>query len=120
MNKNKARINLNMSHIRSKDTKPELLLRKELWHRGLRYRKNAKNVIGHPDIVFLRAQIAVFCDGTLWHGYEWDKKKEQINKTFPDKRKSGLHFLHYLTDRKDCRHAASKADAAGRLCCPPL
>ena len=34
MDKNKARINLNMSHIRSKDTKPELLLRKELWHRG--------------------------------------------------------------------------------------
>ena len=49
-----------------------------------------------------------------------EKKKEQIDEIFPDKRKSGLHFLHYLTDRKDCRHAASKADAAGRLCCPPL
>ena len=83
MNKNKARINLNMSHIRSKDTKPELLLRKELWHRGLRYRKNAKNVMGHPDIVFLRAQIAVFCDGSLWHGYEWDtlsNKPERFDK----------------------------------------
>ena len=34
--------------------------------------------MGHPDIVFLRAQIAVFFDGSLWHGYEWDKKKEQI------------------------------------------
>ena len=68
----------NMSMIKPKNTKPELLLRRELWRRGLRYRKNAKNVIGHPDIVFLRAQIAVFCDGTLWHGYEWDKKKEQI------------------------------------------
>ena len=45
---------------------------------NIRYRKNAKNVMGHPDIVFLRAQIAVFCDGSLWHGYEWDKKKEQI------------------------------------------
>ena len=68
----------NMSMIKPKNTKPELLLRRELWRRGLRYRKNAKNVIGHPDIVFLRAQIAVFCDGTFWHGYEWDKKKEQI------------------------------------------
>lgn len=72
------KIKLNMSHIRNKDTKPEILLRKELWHRGLRYRKNMKKVLGQPDIVFLRAQVAVFCDGTLWHGYEWDKKKNQI------------------------------------------
>ena len=59
----------NMSAIRSKDTKPELLLRKELWKRGLRYRKNYKGVSGKPDIVFLKAKIAVFVDGKMWHGY---------------------------------------------------
>lgn len=60
-----------MSSIRSKDTKPELLLRHELWHRGLRYRVNVKTLPGKPDIVFTRAKIAVFCDGDYWHGHNW-------------------------------------------------
>jgi len=57
-----------MSHIKGKDTKIEVLLRKELWHRGLRYRKNYTGVVGKPDIVFLRKKIAVFCDSEFWHG----------------------------------------------------
>ena len=46
----------NMQHIRSKDTKPELVLRKRLWHAGFRYRKNVKNLPGKPDIVILSRQ----------------------------------------------------------------
>jgi DNA mismatch endonuclease (patch repair protein) len=60
-----------MSAIKSKNTKPEILLRKELWRRGLRFRTNYKAVPGTPDIVFTRAKIAVFCDGDFWHGHNW-------------------------------------------------
>mgnify|MGYP002565353084 CR=1 FL=1 len=58
----KEQISRNMKSNKGKDTKPELLLRKELWRRGLRYRKNYKELYGKPDIVFLGARIAVFVD----------------------------------------------------------
>lgn len=67
-----------MRHNKSKDTKLELLLRKELWKRGLRYRKNYKGVCGKPDIVFLKAKIAVFVDGKMWHGYNWEHQKNDF------------------------------------------
>lgn len=67
-----------MQAIRGKDTSIELKLRKELWNRGLRYRKNSKNVYGHPDIVFLHKKIAVFCDSEFWHGYDWEHRKNSI------------------------------------------
>ena len=76
--KTKEEISRNMKSNKSKDTSPELLLRKELWRRGLRYRKNCKSVIGKPDIVFLRKQIAVFVDGRMWHGYDWEHQKEEF------------------------------------------
>lgn len=57
----------NMSHIHSKDTKPEIFLRKALWHRGLRYRKNYKKLPGSPDIALTRYRIAIFVDGDFWH-----------------------------------------------------
>ena len=60
-----------MSSIPSKGTKPELLLRHELWARGLRYRVNVSTIKGSPDIVFTRAKIAIFCDGDYWHGHNW-------------------------------------------------
>lgn len=63
---------------KNKDTKPELLLRKELWQRGLRYRKNCKYVIGTPDIVFLGLKIAVFVDGHMWHGYDWERQQSEF------------------------------------------
>ncbi len=74
----KEQISRNMRSNKSKDTKPELLLRKELWRRGLRYRKNCKKVIGTPDVVFLGAQIAVFVDGKMWHGYDWENQKKDF------------------------------------------
>lgn len=60
-----------MSAIKSRDTKPELRLRKELWRRGLRYRANVRTLPGVPDIVFSRVKLAVFCDGDFWHGFNW-------------------------------------------------
>jgi DNA mismatch endonuclease (patch repair protein) len=74
----KEQITRNMKSNKSKDTKPELLLRKELWRRGLRYRKNCKAVIGKPDIVFLGVQIAVFVDGKMWHGYDWERQRNDF------------------------------------------
>ena len=64
-----------MRSNKSRDTKPEVMLRKELWRRGLRYRKNYKYLDGKPDIVFLGAKIAVFVDGKMWHGYDWERQK---------------------------------------------
>ncbi|MGN0766056.1 MAG: very short patch repair endonuclease [Christensenellales bacterium] len=67
-----------MRSNKSKDTKPEFMLRKELWKRGLRYRKNYKKVIGKPDIVFVSRKIAIFVDGKMWHGYDWEKQKNDF------------------------------------------
>jgi len=60
-----------MSAIKSRDTEPELILRRAIWKQGLRYRVNMKNLPGKPDIVFTKAKIAVFCDGDFWHGHNW-------------------------------------------------
>ena len=65
----------NMQAIKSKDSQIELLLRKELWRRGLRYRKNVKNIYGKPDIAFIGKKVAVFCDSEFWHGYNWEERK---------------------------------------------
>lgn len=68
----------NMSAIRGRDTSIEIMLRKELWHMGLRYRKNYAGLPGKPDIVFLGRKVAVFCDSRFWHGYDWENRKHSI------------------------------------------
>lgn len=60
-----------MSAVKGKDTRPELSLRKALWHEGLRYRVNYKKLPGKPDIVFTKWRVVVFCDGDFWHGHNW-------------------------------------------------
>ena len=67
-----------MSRIKSKDTSIEVLLRKALWREGIRYRKNLKTLPGKPDIAITKHKIAVFCDGELWHGKDWEAKKDTI------------------------------------------
>lgn len=69
----------NMQAIRNKDSDIELLLRRELWKRGIRYRKNVKSVLGHPDIAFIGKRVAVFCDSEFWHGYDWENRKNDIH-----------------------------------------
>ena len=78
MTKTKEQISYNMKRVKSKDSEIELLLRKELWNRGLRYQKNVKTIFGKPDIVFKEKKIAVFCDSEFWHGFDWENRKDQI------------------------------------------
>jgi DNA mismatch endonuclease (patch repair protein) len=60
-----------MAAVKSKNTRPEVALRKALWRQGLRFRVHYKGLPGKPDIVFMKARIAVFCDGDYWHGHNW-------------------------------------------------
>lgn len=68
----------NMQHIRSSETKIEVILRKELWNRGYRYRKNYKKLPGRPDIVFTKYKIAIFCDGEFFHGKDWEALRPKL------------------------------------------
>ena len=60
-----------MSAVKQTDTEPELMLRRALWSKGCRYRKNYRELPGKPDIVFLKKKVAIFCDGDYWHGHNW-------------------------------------------------
>lgn len=78
MAKTAEQISYNMRQIKNKDSKIELTLRKELWSRGIRYRKNVLDIPGKPDIVFKGLKIAVFCDSEFWHGYNWEERKKDF------------------------------------------
>ena len=78
MKKTKEQIRYNMQQVKNKDSEIELMLRKELWSRGLRYRKNVTKIVGKPDIVFLGKKVVVFCDSEFWHGYNWEEKKKDF------------------------------------------
>lgn len=80
MPRDKETISKNMSRIRSKDTSIEVKLRKELWHRGYRYRKNYKKLPGSPDIALTKYKIAVFCDSEFFHGKDWEVLKARLEK----------------------------------------
>jgi DNA mismatch endonuclease (patch repair protein) len=67
-----------MSRIKSVDTSIEILLRKALWKKGIKYRKNYKSLSGSPDIAITKYRIAIFCDGEFWHGQNWGNKKNRI------------------------------------------
>ena len=70
----------NMKNIKGKDTKIEVLLRKALWHKGYRYRKNYKKLEGKPDIVLTKYKIAIFCDGEFFHVKDWEKLRERLKR----------------------------------------
>ena len=72
-----------MSHIRSKATKPELKVRRWLWHHGYRYRLNVKSVPGKPDIVMRPYRTAIFVNGCFWHGHDVriENSKLKINNS---------------------------------------
>lgn len=79
------RRSLNMSAIKSKDTKPEVYLRKLLYHQGFRYRKNYSGVFGHPDIYLPKYKVAIFVHGCYWH------------------RHSGCQYAYMPKSRVDCK-----------------
>ncbi len=68
----------NMSNIKNKDTKIEIKLRKALWEKGYRYRKNYKELPGKPDIVLTKYRIVIFCDSEFFHGKDWEVLKPQL------------------------------------------
>lgn len=70
----------NMRNIKSKDTSIEMILRKELWHKGFRYRKNYKKLPGKPDIVLTKYKIAIFCDSEFFHGKDWEVLRPRLEK----------------------------------------
>lgn len=90
----KATRSYNMSRIRSKNTKPEMVVRKFLFSKGFRYRLHVKNLPGKPDIVLAKHKIAIFVQGCFWHGHAnckffkipetrkkwWTKKIDQTKK----------------------------------------
>ena len=80
MSRDAAIVSKNMSKIHSKDTSIELLLRKALWQKGYRYRKNYKSLPGSPDIVLTKYKIAIFCDSEFFHGKDWEYLKLRLEK----------------------------------------
>ena len=105
MPKDPATISRNMSKIHSKDTSIELILRKALWHKGYRYRKNLKSLPGSPDIVLTKYKIAIFCDSEFFHGKDWDKLKTRLEK--------GQHPEYWL--KKITRNMARDAENNEKL-----
>ncbi len=71
----------NMQHIKSKDTQIEVLLRKALWKKGYRFRKNYNKLPGKPDIVLPKYKIAVFCDSEFFHGKDWNTLKLKLKNS---------------------------------------
>lgn len=80
-----------MAKVKSKDGKDEVILRKLLWHNGVRYRTNYKKLPGKPDIAITKYKIAIFIDGEFWHGYEWEKHKPRIKRN----RDYWIHKIEY-------------------------
>ena len=70
-----------MQHIRSNNTKIEEILRKALWNKGYRYRKNFKDLPGKPDIVITKYKLAIFCDGEFFHGKDWEVLKQRLENS---------------------------------------
>jgi DNA mismatch endonuclease Vsr len=81
----------NMQAVKSKGSKIEVALGKEMWKLGLRYRKNNRKVFGTPDFTFGKYKIAVFCDSEFWHGKDWENKKYE--------HKSNVKFWHKKIER---------------------
>lgn len=78
-----------MQRIKSKNTKAEVMLRKALWHNGIHYRKNYKELPGTPDIAITKFRIAIFVDGDFWHarGHEHNPGEQiQTNISFWSKK----------------------------------
>lgn len=70
----------NMTNIKNKDTSIEMKLRKALWEKGYRYRKNYSALPGKPDIVLTKYKIAIFCDSEFFHGKDWEVLKPRLEK----------------------------------------
>ena len=104
MSRDSATVSNNMRKIHSKDTSIELLLRKALWHKGYRYRKNYKALPGSPDIVLTKYKIAIFCDSEFFHGKNWEilnlRLEDRKNPDFWSKKIDRNRKRDYENDKK--------------------
>ena len=107
----------NMQHIRGKDTKAEVVLRKTLWARGYRYRKNYSMLPGKPDIVITKERICIFVDSEFFHGKDYLKGyksnkynslKEQLFDAYVAKSESGEQSIQ-LTEKEIAQFEFSNA-----------
>lgn len=73
-----------MQGNKKKDTSIEVKLRKALWHKHVRYRKNNPKVLGTPDISISKYKLAIFCDGDFWHGKNYTEDEFKVHKKFWD------------------------------------
>lgn len=99
-----------MSQIKGKNTRPEILVRKWLWHNGYRYRINDKRLPGKPDIVIPRLKTVIFVNGCFWHGHDNCRKFNipQTNTQFwSDKIMRNRH--------RDSRHHTSLKDMGWKV-----
>jgi DNA mismatch endonuclease (patch repair protein) len=71
-----------MSKIKGKNSIPEMLLRRALWARNIRYRIHRRDLPGRPDIVIEKFKLAIFVDGDFWHGYNWAIRKPKSNQAY--------------------------------------
>ena len=69
-----------MKKLCSQNTSIEVILRKMLWRKGYRYRKNYDKLPGKPDIVLTKFKIAIFCDGEFFHGKDWEIRKPKLSQ----------------------------------------
>ena len=74
-----------MAAIRSKDTKPEMIVRRGLWKRGFRYRLNDKRLPGHPDLVLRKYRTCIFVNGCFWHGHRLHEVQNEKLKVKSEK-----------------------------------
>ena len=102
----RAKRSVIMSKISGKETKPEVMVRKYLFAKGFRYRKNVKDLPGKPDIVLSKYKTLIFVNGCFWHGHEnckyfrlpktrteWWKEKINRNKQKDTEQKAALENL---------------------------
>lgn len=80
-NKTKQQRSANMRKIKNKDSAIEITLRKALWAKGYRYRKNYSKLPGKPDIVLTKYHIAIFCDSEFFHGKDWTQLEQQLKRS---------------------------------------
>jgi len=80
-NKTKQQRSANMRKIKNKDSVIEVTLRKALWAKGYRYRKNYSKLPGKPDIVLTKYHIAIFCDSEFFHGKDWTQLEQQLKRS---------------------------------------
>src|SRR5437660_12578016 len=77
---------------RARNTKPELLLRRALRKRGVRYELYERGLPGKPDIVLRQCRIAIFCDGDFWHGRRWAERRKELRR-----RASATYWIAHIS-----------------------